>query len=93
MNKYTLFLNYFIMTNTKTIKSAFIELVTVFAVVNNGELEFREKTDGYSLDEFEVPETVDTEDKLEQYLQECIDNSSRDIGSIRFFCSSDFYYD
>jgi len=78
------------MTNTMKIEYASIEIVTVFAVVINGQVEFREKNDSYQLNEFEVPENVDTETKLGHYLEECIEKSSCNIGSISYLYVSDF---
>lgn len=77
------------MTNTNKVEYANIEIMTVFAVVINGQVEFREKNDSYSLREFEVPDDIDTETKLGQYLDKLLEKAPYNIGKISYLYASD----
>ena len=71
------------MTKTKKIEYASIDLVTTYAVVIDGQVEFRQKIEYFTIENFDVPEVVDNEKKLDQYLSERLYKSDCDIASVR----------
>lgn len=71
-----------VMTNPKTIEYASIDIVTPYATVINGQVVFTSKTESSVLTNFKVPNHVSTQDELDLYLNDLLNESGCDIACI-----------
>jgi len=70
------------MTHPKTIEYASVDIVTPYATVINGQVVFTSKTESSVLTNFEVPNHVSTQDELDLYLNDLLNESGCDIACI-----------
>jgi hypothetical protein len=70
------------MTNPKKIEYASVDIMTPYATVINGQVVFTSKTESSVLTDFEVPEYVSTQDELDLYLNDLLNESGCDIACI-----------
>ena len=70
------------MTNTKTIEYASIDVTSTYATVVDGHVRFCEKTESCVLKNFDVPSSIATEDDLDLYLNELLNDSGCDIACL-----------
>ena len=77
------------MTKTKKIEYASIDVVITYPCVVDGCIIFRDTVEDYTLENFEVPEEIETENQLQSYFDDLFYDSGADIVSIK----SVFVYD
>ena len=77
------------MTKTKKIDYASIDVVITYPCVVDGCIVFRDTVEDYALENFEIPEEIETENQLQSYFDDLFYDSGADIVSIK----SVFVYD
>jgi hypothetical protein len=70
------------MTNSKKIEYASVDIMTPYATVINGQVVFTSKTESSVLTDLEVPGYVNTQDELDLYLNDLLNESGCDIACI-----------
>jgi hypothetical protein len=70
------------MTDSKKIEYASVDIMTPYATVINGQVVFTSKTESSILTDFEVPDHVNTQDELDLYLNDLLNESGCDIACI-----------
>lgn len=70
------------MTYPKLIEYASVDIATPYATVINGQVVFTSKTESSVLTNFEVPNHVSTQDELDLYLNDLLNESGCDIACI-----------
>lgn len=70
------------MTNSKKIEYVSVDIMTPYATVINGQVVFTSKTESSVLTDFEVPGYVNTQDELDLYLNDLLNESGCDIACI-----------
>ena len=78
------------MTYTKTIEYVSIDVTSTYATVVDGRVRFCEKTESCVLENFDVPSSIATEDDLDLYLNELLNDSGCDITCIQIRCVKKF---
>jgi len=71
------------MTNPKKIKYAAVDITKPVLTVVDGEVVFDVHTEEHVLENFFVPETIETEKQLDHYLSQLLYDSDCDTASIR----------
>ena len=74
--------SFLIMTYSRTIEYASIDMMTSYATVINGRVVFTFQTETFVLTNFEVPNQVTNRDELDLYLNELLNESGCDIACI-----------
>jgi len=78
------------MTNTKKIEYASVQVTSTFPYISDGQIYFTEKSNRFVLENFQVLDHVNTEDDLDLYLNELLNDSGCDIASICDVYVADF---
>jgi len=74
------------MTYSKKIEYASVAITTTYPTVIDGRVYFTTKTENSVLTDFEVPEYVNTQDELDLYLNDLLNESGCDIACISNIC-------
>ena len=77
------------MTKTKKIEYASIDIVITYPCIVDGCITFRDMVEDYTLEDFYVPEEIESESQLQSYFHDLFYDSGADIVSIK----SVFVYD
>jgi hypothetical protein len=72
----------FTMTNSKKIEYASVDITTPCLTIIDGQVVFTSKTESSILTDFEVPDHVNTQDELDLYLNDLLNESGYDIACI-----------
>jgi hypothetical protein len=71
------------MTNFKKIEYASVDITTPCLIVIDGMIRFDVTTEDHVLENFFVPETIETEKQLDHYLSQLLYNSDCDTSYVR----------
>ena len=78
------------MTNPKKIEYASVQVTSTYPCVSDGRIYFVQESNRFTLENFEVPDHVTTEDELDLYLNELLNESGCDIACVGNVYVSDF---
>ena len=70
------------MTTSNMLREAIVSISFPYPAVVNGEVIFRETTESYQLNNFEIPSDLETDEDIKEYLNDLLDQSCCDIASI-----------
>jgi hypothetical protein len=70
------------MINSKKIEYASIDIKTTYPTIVGGQVKFRQSLKNYILNDFLVPDSIDSDKGLKQYLDDLLYKSDSDVASV-----------